>query len=246
MKQKILEAEENVKKLKEAYEMTKTRGDRKRVVNAQGFGQMQAGIDRKAEDEKIKATQEALEHCKINLEAVINVFKQEKIGILSDTLGPSCHEENDVSLEISTHGENGEVREVTQASSKVNLGNIDIGVPQKQNDPHGEAFETVFVMVESMLKNWVVNKKNFEDVEELDAAIEQEADKEVEGSMQKEGEMEKENVRKVDKIKEKEREKEKERIDVERAVRKAHERVFTKAREMAKRATVEKAIAEAC
>ncbi|KAJ0086281.1 hypothetical protein Patl1_09173 [Pistacia atlantica] len=118
MKEKIIEPEENVKKLKEAYEMTETERRQKEGCECTGSGQMQAGIDQKVEDEKIKATREALEHCKNNLEAVINVFKQEKIGILSDTLGPSCHEENDVSLEIPTHGENGEVMEGTQASSE--------------------------------------------------------------------------------------------------------------------------------
>ncbi|KAJ0087200.1 hypothetical protein Patl1_08528 [Pistacia atlantica] len=230
---------------------------------------MQAGIDQKVEDEKIKATQEALEHCKNNLEVVINVFKQEKTGILSDTLGPSCHEENDVSLEIPTHGENGEVMEVTQASSelemeielnsievanelatkevfevgivglpqvvlehketkKVNLGNTNMGVPQKQNDPHGEAFETACNGGKHVEELACESEKIFE---EVDVAIEQEEDKKAKGSMRKEGEIEKENVRKVDKIKEREREKEKEneRIVVERAVCKAHERVFPEA-----------------
>ncbi|KAJ0024384.1 hypothetical protein Pint_08343 [Pistacia integerrima] len=163
---------------------------------------MQVGIDQKAEDEKIKATQEALEHCKNNLEAVINVFKQEKIGILSDTLRLSCHEENDVTLEIPTHGENGEVMEVTQASSEckemeielnsievVNelatkevfeveiVGNTYMGVPQKQNDPHGEAFETVCNGGKHFEELACESEKIFEDVEEVDAAIEQEEDK---------------------------------------------------------------------
>ncbi|KAJ0077914.1 hypothetical protein Patl1_37229 [Pistacia atlantica] len=40
-------------------------------------------------------------------------------------------------------------------------------------------------------------------------------------------------------------EKEKERIAVERAVRKAHEQVFIKARERVEKAAVEKAIAKA-
>ncbi|XP_031261201.1 auxilin-like protein 1 isoform X1 [Pistacia vera] len=233
MKEKIIEPEENVKKLKEAYEMTETERRQKEGCECTGSGQMQAGIDQKAEDEKIKATQEALEHCKNNLEAVINVFKQEKIGILSDTLGPSCHEENDVSLEIPTHGVNGEVMEGTQASSeckemetelnsaevaneletkevseveiaglaqvvlehketkekvnhtteaiasnynRVNVGNTDMGLPQKQNDPHGEAFEIVCNGGKHVEELACESEEIFEDAEEVDAAIEQEAD----------------------------------------------------------------------
>ncbi|KAJ0024989.1 hypothetical protein Pint_08990 [Pistacia integerrima] len=233
VKEKIIEPEENVKKLKEAYEMTETERRQKEGCECTGSGQMQAGIDQKAEDEKIKATQEALEHCKNNLEAVINVFKQEKIGILSDTLGPSCHEENDVSLEIPTDGENGEVMEGTQASSeckemetelnsaevaneletkevseveiaglaqvvlehketkeqvnhtteaiasnynRVNVGNTDMGLLQKQNDPRGEAFETVCNGGKHVEELACESEEIFEDAEEVDAAIEQEAD----------------------------------------------------------------------
>ncbi|KAJ0083862.1 hypothetical protein Patl1_30148 [Pistacia atlantica] len=134
---------------------------------------------------------------------------QEKIGILSDTLGPSCHEENNVSLEIPTHGENGEVMEVTQASfeckemdtklnstevaneletkkvskvetaglaqvvleqketNKVNVGNTDKGVPQKQNDPHGEAFEIVYNGEKHVEELACESEDIFEDVEEV-------------------------------------------------------------------------------
>ncbi|KAK1550755.1 hypothetical protein Q3G72_024207 [Acer saccharum] len=113
--EEIIEAEENVKILMEAYQMKEIEKKQKEIHGWLETGKIQTTIEQRAADEKMEVTHKSLNHSGNSLESANGLCKWDKTEILSETVEASGHEENNELLEALQHEERRGIMEEIRA-----------------------------------------------------------------------------------------------------------------------------------